>query len=569
MPLRKIESLLLDTNSDNAFTVLTDLIPHQVWTATPDGLLDFFNKQWYAYSQWTYEQSKGQGWAAAIHPDDLPYLASAWEDSLKHHLPYQVNARVLGADQAYRWFMIKAWPIKKESGEIFKWVGTNTDINEQKLLEDKLNQIASELEEKVEQRTQALQLSQLEVKIQRDRLKRFFMQIPAGICILDGPDLIFELVNSSYQNLFPGRELLGKTMIDGLPELKGQPIHDILNKVYQTGETFEGKELLVPLARTHNGPLEDLYFNFIYQARRNEHGEIDGILAFVFDVTSITTTKKELEKSQHLLQEISEELATSNEELQAANEEIITNNEELSLTNEKLVRINTDLDNFIYTASHDLKAPISNIEGLIDALKDNLDQSIAKDELILNILGFIDASVERFKKTILDLTDVTRIHKDNENEPSLISVEETVEEVLLDLAPMITQSGTQLSVEINNCPSIVSSRRNLRSIVYNLISNGIKYKHPDRKPVIVLSCDERNGYHELAVTDNGLGIDMAKEKKLFEMFSRLHNHVEGTGVGLYMVKRMVENMGGRIEVKSTLEIGSTFTIYFKVGINIK
>src|ERR1700754_3268319 len=127
--------------------------------------------------------------------------------------------------------------------------------------------------------------AQAEVERQRDRLKRFFLQAPAGICILDGPDFVFELVNPPYQQLFPNRELLGKPLLEALPELKDQPIPDILRDVYTSGITFEGKELLAPLARTIGGPVEDRYFNFIYQARQDANGEIDGILVFVIEVT--------------------------------------------------------------------------------------------------------------------------------------------------------------------------------------------------------------------------------------------------------------------------------------------
>src|ERR1700754_5336755 len=92
------------------------------------------------------------------------------------------------------------------------------------------------------------------METQRDRLKRFFLQAPAGICILDGPDFVFELVNPPYQQLFPNRELLGKPLLEALPELKDQPVPDILRDVYTSGITFEGKELLAPLARTVGGP---------------------------------------------------------------------------------------------------------------------------------------------------------------------------------------------------------------------------------------------------------------------------------------------------------------------------
>ena len=160
--------------------------------------------------------------------------------------------------------------------------------------------ICNETTEKVKA-LKALAKAQAEAEQQRDRLKQFFMQAPAGICILHGAELVFELVNPLYQQLFPGRELLGKALLEAVPEVKGQPIQQVLAKVYTTGNTFEGKELLIPLARTADGPVEDRYFNFIYQARRDHMGAVDGILVFVIEVTDLVNDRHEMEKTQDTL----------------------------------------------------------------------------------------------------------------------------------------------------------------------------------------------------------------------------------------------------------------------------
>jgi two-component system sensor histidine kinase VicK len=152
-----------------------------------------------------------------------------------------------------------------------------------------------------EQTQRAIETAQAEAEQQRDQLVRFFMQAPAGICILNGPTLIFELVNPLYQQLFPGRKLLGLPLLEAVPEIDGQPIQQVLSEVYTTGQTFEGKELLIPLARTEDGPVEDRYFNFIYQAKKDSQGSVDGILVFVIEVTNMVTERKEQEKTQDTL----------------------------------------------------------------------------------------------------------------------------------------------------------------------------------------------------------------------------------------------------------------------------
>jgi PAS domain S-box-containing protein len=167
------------------------------------------------------------------------------------------------------------------------------------LAQQNMLKLNDELEERVKVRSIELFNAQAEAAGERDRLKRFFMQLPTGICLLDGPEMVFELVNPPYQQLFPGRDLLNKPILEALPELAGTPIIDILKSVYYTGNTFEGKEFLVPLARTANGPIEDRYFTFIYQARYDGDGIVDGILVFAFEITeTVLTRQKEKENEQ-------------------------------------------------------------------------------------------------------------------------------------------------------------------------------------------------------------------------------------------------------------------------------
>ncbi|RYY21150.1 MAG: PAS domain-containing protein [Cytophagaceae bacterium] len=149
-----------------------------------------------------------------------------------------------------------------------------------------------------------LQAAATEVLRQRAqaRLEHFFQQAPAPICILDGPEFVYELVNPAYQRLFPGRHLLGKPVLAALPELAAHAIPAILRQVYDTGETFEGRELLVPLARADNGQVEDLYFNFTYQARYSEDNRIDGILVFANEVTDQVLARRAVERDNRDLE---------------------------------------------------------------------------------------------------------------------------------------------------------------------------------------------------------------------------------------------------------------------------
>jgi PAS domain S-box-containing protein len=230
--------------------------------------------------------------------------------------------------------------------------------------------------------------------------------------------------------------------------------------------------------------------------------------------------------------------------------------------NVQLTRVNVDLDNFIYTASHDLKAPISNIEGLLDALLVELPTDTVQSEPVQPILHLMQDSVNRFKRTIEQLTDVSKLQKEHGRPTASVDVATVVHDVRLDLDPLIQSTGGQLTVDVAAEPNVLFSEKNLRSVVFNLLSNGLKYRSPDRPPHIALRTWSEGEYTVLEVEDNGLGLDANSKRRLFGMFQRFHDHVEGSGIGLYMVKKMVENAGGRISVRSELGVGTAFLVYF-------
>jgi PAS domain S-box-containing protein len=237
--------------------------------------------------------------------------------------------------------------------------------------------------------------------------------------------------------------------------------------------------------------------------------------------------------------------------------------QELQENNEQLTRANVDLDNFIYTASHDLRAPITNIEGLLQALQAELPAGGGDGQQVSFIMGLMQDSVERFKKTIEHLTEVIKLQKENDQPKAMVGLAEVVQAVSLDLAPLLDETGATVEVDVAAFPMVSFAEKNLRSIIYNLLSNALKYRAPDRVPRVRISCRAEGRYAVLAVADNGLGLKPDYRGKLFIMFQRLHDHVEGSGIGLYMVKKIVENSGGRIEVSSQEGVGSTFSVYLR------
>jgi len=370
------------------------------------------------------------------------------------------------------------------------------------------------------------------------QLQAVLAQAPVAIAIVRGPDNVIEIANPMIARIWgrPQEALAGRPLFEMLPEARKHGFPEILDWVRQSGHPYQAQEVGVLLER--HGHLEKVYLNFVYQPLRDEAGRVESVAIVATEVSEQVAAR------QHV--------AHTNEQLRAINAE-------LDEANQQLLRTNADLDNFIYTASHDLKAPITNIEGLLEALREQLPPAVRQAEQVAPLLRMMQGSVERFQKTIAQLTDISRLQQAHAQPTEVVDLAALVEDIRLDLAPELAQGAT-LALDVADCPTVAFSAKNLRSIIYNLLSNGLKYRAPDRLPVVQLRC--RRCEHEvvLEVQDNGLGLDEGQQRQLFRMFQRLHSHVEGSGVGLYMVKKIVENASGTITVQSQPGVGTTFSV---------
>jgi PAS domain S-box-containing protein len=281
-------------------------------------------------------------------------------------------------------------------------------------------------------------------------------------------------------------------------------------------------------------------------------------------ITSLFDKNKKLLGFSKIIRDLTEKrkaeeaLYKLNTELE---ERVKKRTDDLSKSVAELKRINNDLDNFIYTASHDLKAPISNIEGLLTGLYEELTDMGINNQNIRIFKEMISQSVEKFQETIKDLTEISKAQKNVGGDNEEIDLPELIEDIKISIIDIIHKNEGAIISDLADCRKVIFVKKNLKSILYNLITNSIKYRSPDRKPVVIISCSKEKDYFVITVADNGLGIKSEYQDKMFTMFKRFHDHVEGTGIGLYIVKKIIENAGGKIEVESEEDKGSTFKIF--------
>lgn len=231
---------------------------------------------------------------------------------------------------------------------------------------------------------------------------------------------------------------------------------------------------------------------------------------------------------------------------------------ELKKTQSKLSRINAEHDTFIYSVSHDLSAPLSNMEIMIHLLKDSVDPKKAED---VELFSFVKQSIVKLREIISELSDINKIANENFGLES-ISVPDLFQEIETSIKEILLASNATIYTDFKET-NITFAKKNLRSVIVNLLANAVKYHSPERDPVIHVKTYEANGCTVLSVSDNGMGINASKLGEIFSQFKRAHDHVEGSGVGLYLVKKMVNNADGDIEVESEEGVGSTFKVYFK------
>ncbi|MHA6249618.1 chemotaxis protein CheB [Pontibacter sp. CAU 1760] len=238
--------------------------------------------------------------------------------------------------------------------------------------------------------------------------------------------------------------------------------------------------------------------------------------------------------------------------------------EKLQSTNEHLLRVNADLDTFVYTASHDLKAPVANIEGLLLLLEDQIESAGPLPGMPTEpVFEMVKGAISRFKNVIKDLTDIAKVQRDLDNAPEPVELQRVVDSVILNIQEHISAANAQIHTDFEEAKLVNFSQKNLYSILYNLLMNAINYRSPERRAEIEVKTKMEDDAVVLMVRDNGLGMSKDNLSKIFTLFKRFHAHVDGTGMGLYIVKRMINNAGGTIEVESEEDKGTTFYVRFK------
>lgn len=277
----------------------------------------------------------------------------------------------------------------------------------------------------------------------------------------------------------------------------------------------------------------------------------------------------EILKKQHEIVEQNEELQLQHEVIEEQNYRLMCYNEDLEVevnnrtaellnSNKKLSQQNEKLEHFVSVTSHNIRGPIASILGLANVIdKSQLNAYNTK------CIEHLDTAMNKLDEVVKDLNDALACDTASHNIMEMICFEELLSETIGEMQDVLRENLVEITCQFH-IPGVYSVRQYLQSILYNLISNAIKYKAPERKPHIHIKSEQVGDSIQLSVKDNGLGIDTERyHDRIFGFYQRFHLHAEGKGLGLYTIKRQMEALGGSIRLESEVGKGATFYMLFK------
>jgi PAS domain S-box-containing protein len=223
----------------------------------------------------------------------------------------------------------------------------------------------------------------------------------------------------------------------------------------------------------------------------------------------------------------------------------------------ELTQNNKDLKQFSYITAHNLKAPLSNLTSLLSLLEDiHID-----DKELQDILDGFSKSTELLNDTINDLSKIIVIKDNTAVDKELITISVTVDNIIKQLGFLLLEKKPKIILNYDKDVVVYGNKLYFESIVINLMTNALKYNNPKNTLEIEIDSYNDEKFTYLMIKDNGLGIDLEKYKdKIFGLYQRFHNYPDSKGLGLYLVKSQVISLGGDIQVKSEVGVGTTFTV---------
>lgn len=227
---------------------------------------------------------------------------------------------------------------------------------------------------------------------------------------------------------------------------------------------------------------------------------------------------------------------------------------------EKIIQHSKNMAHFAHIISHNLRSPVANIIGLSNMIQ-SMPNLSTKD--LKKCMEGMTLSASKLDETIIDLNNILEMRLNVNGQKEYVNFNTLVKNITNEISPLVNKEHVEININFQEVEGFKTITSYIHCIFYNLITNSIKYKHPVRTPVIEITSKIENGKLILLFSDNGQGIDLnAHKEKIFGLYKKFNTNIEGKGMGLYLIKNQVEMLGGKIDVKSEVGIGTEFKIVF-------
>ena len=359
---------------------------------------------------------------------------------------------------------------------------------------------------------------------ERDDLRAMFNQSPVLIAANEGSEHVYTLANHLYRSVFGGREMVGKKLLDAVPEFEDQALLDSFREVYRTGVPYLANEVQA-IIRKSDGELEEGFYNYILQPIRDAQGEVKDVLTVGVEVTEQVLARRRVE-----------------------------------VLAEALKRADRLKDQFLGILSHELRTPINAIMGFASILEDEVLGPVLVSQQ--PYLGKILSSSEALLALVDDMLDMSRVQAGMFTlESRTADFFEIAQAALERVEPLVSRRGQLLIDRVpDGMPTLTGDRQRLEQVLINLLTNANKYT--PEGGTITISARIQGDALRCEVADSGIGIAPEEQDRIFQPFTQVDmsntRRVGGAGLGLAITKGLIEAHGGTIGVDSELGQGATF-----------
>jgi PAS domain S-box-containing protein len=532
------ERALLEA-SEQRYRSLADAMPQIVWTARPDGYLDYYNRRWFEYTGFTEEETFAvEGWKSVLHPDDVELCRERWYASVQNGEEFKCELRFRRAsDGAYRWHLGRALPMRDHDGRILKWFGTSTDIDDQKRAEEHLRFIVE---------ASGILSESLDYESTLSAVARLSVPRLADWCAVDMLEQGQTFRRLAVAHTDPAKIELAMELerrhptdmnaLHGLPAVLRTGKPEILTEITDT--------MLMSAAR------DDEHLRFMRALGLVSYmivpliarGRTLGAITFVTAESGRHYTEADLSFAEDLARRAA--LAVDNARLYREAQEA-----------------NRTKDEFLATVSHELRTPLTAVLGWARILRSgSIDDATSK-----RALETIERNANAQAQLVEDLLDVSRIITGKLR----LDVQPVELKSVIDLAveavrPAAEAKGVRLQVRVDPLAGPINGDPDrLQQVIWNLLSNAVKFT--PREGRVEVRLERVNSYMGITVSDTGMGIKPEFLPFVFERFRQADGtstrQYGGLGIGLAIVRHLVELHGGRVRAASPGEgLGASFTV---------